>query len=105
MIRRPHPRLVMSFFLPPSAEDFRRNAQLLAAEWKAGSTELRYFIASQLLSGLLLGACSLASIAAGIAGLDLVHRGLLGAAGLCLVLSLSTWDVLKRRFQVRYEVW
>ena len=29
----------------------------------------------------------------------------LGAAAACLVHSLSSWHVLKRRFQVRYEIW
>jgi hypothetical protein len=65
----------------------------------------RYFIASQLLSGLLLGACSIASIAAGLAQLPAANLGLLAVAGLCFVHTIVSWNVLKRRFQVRYEVW
>lgn len=95
----------MNLLLPPSREHFRRNARLLAADWKAGGAQLRYFIASQLASGVLVGACSLASVAAGLAGLNAVHLALLGAAALSLVHTVSTWNILKRRFGVRYEVW
>jgi len=92
-------------FFPPTREYLKRNARLLAADWQAGSTLRRYFIASQLLSGFLLGACSLASIAATLAGLPSVNFGLLGVATLCFVHTVVSWNVLKRRFQVRYEVW
>lgn len=95
----------MNPLLPPSRERFRRNVHLLAADWNAGGAQRRYFIASQVLSTILLGACSLASIAAAFAGLAATHLTLLGAAAACLVHSLSSWHVLKRRFQVRYEIW
>ena len=81
------------------------NARLLAADWKAAGPLARYFIASQLLSGLLLGVCSLASIVAGVAGLPGTYLGLLGAAALCGAQAAVTWSVLKTRFRVRYEVW
>lgn len=97
--------IAMNPLLPPSRERFRQNLRLLAADWKAGGAQRRYFIASQVLSAILLGACSLASIAAGIAGLTATHLMLLGAAAACLVHSLSSWHVLKRRFRVRYEIW
>jgi hypothetical protein len=95
----------MNALLPPTRDYIRRNLALLAADWKAGSTLGRYFIASQLLSGFLVGLCSLASIATGIAGLPAANMGLLAAAALCFVHTFATWNVLKRRFQVRYEVW
>jgi hypothetical protein len=95
----------MKFLLPPSRDRLLRNARLLAADWAAGSVLTRYFMASQLLSGLLLGACSLASLVAGAAGLPGLYLGLMGAAATCLVHTVATWHVLKRRCGVRYEVW
>lgn len=95
----------MKFLLPPSREHLSRNVRLLAAHWKSGGPQMRYFIASQLLSGMLLGVCSLAGIVAGLAGLTATNLALLGAAAACLLHTVSTWNVLKRRFQVRYEVW
>ena len=95
----------MNAFLPPGWDEVRRNARLLVEDWQAGSPLRRYFIASQLLSGVLLAACSLASIVAGLAGLPSVNFGLLTVAGLCFVHTVVSWNVLKRRFQVRYDVW
>lgn len=95
----------MSPFLPPTRAAVRRNLQLLAEDWRSARPLPRYFIASQFASGLLLGVCSLASIAAGIAGLSGTSQLLLGAAALCFVHSVSTWNLLKQRFQVRYEIW
>jgi hypothetical protein len=95
----------MNFLLPPSGQSLRSNARLLAAEWQAAGALARYFIASQLLSGLLLGLCALGSIAAGIAGLTVTYLGLLATASLCAVHTFATWHVLKTRFRVRYEVW
>jgi hypothetical protein len=95
----------MNPFLPPTRDYVKRNMRLLAEDWAGGTFARRYFIASQLASGLLLGTCSLASIAAGIAGWPEGNLGLLGVAALCFVQTIATWNVLKRRFQVRYEVW
>lgn len=95
----------MRFLLPPSVESLRHNARLLAIEWKESGSLRRYFMASQLLSALLLGLCSLAGFAAGLAGMPGVYLGFLGAATLCFVHTLATWQVLKTRFRVRYEVW
>lgn len=95
----------MNFLLPPSGRSVRTNAQLLVAEWKAAGLAARYFMASQILSALLLGACSLAGLVAGIAGLPWTYLGLLAAAALCAVHTFATWSVLKTRFRVRYEIW
>lgn len=95
----------MDFLLPPTLRSLRANARLLAAEWRAAGAAARYFIASQLLSTLLLGLCSLAGIAAGALGLTWTWLGLLVAAGLCGVHTFATWSLLKTRFRVRYEVW
>ena len=91
--------------LPPTRDYVARNARLLAADWAAGNALTRYFIASQLLSGLLVGVCSLASIVAGIAELPGLYLGLLGVAAICFVHTVGTWNVLKRRCGVKYEVW
>lgn len=95
----------MNIFLPPTRDAVKRNARLLAEDWKAASAMKRYFIASQLASGALLGACSAASVVAVVAQRPGLNAGLLAAAALCFVHTLATWNVLKRRFQVRYEVW
>lgn len=95
----------MSFLLPPSRSSLAENARRLAAEWKSAGALVRYFIASQLLSGVLVGACALAAVPAAVAGLSSLYGGLLGAACACLVHTVVTWNVLKRRFAVRYEVW
>jgi hypothetical protein len=95
----------MKFLLPPSRADVTRNARLLVEDWRGGGPLQRYFIASQVASGMLVGVCSVAAIAAGIAGLPGVNARLLGAAALCFVHTAATWHVLKTRFQVRYEVW
>lgn len=88
--------------LPPSRASVARNARLLATEWKGAGALTRYFIASQLLAGLLLGLCSLGGLVAGLAGQPRAYFGLLVAAALCLVHALVTGRVLRRR-GVRYE--
>lgn len=95
----------MNIQLPPTRADVTRNAQLLVEDWRTGDFVRRYFIASQLASGLLVGVCSIAALVAAVAGLTTVNAGLLGAAALCFVHTLVTWHVLKTRFQVRYEIW
>lgn len=95
----------MDFFLPPSWRSVRANAALIAAEWKAAGAAARYFIASQLLSGLLLGLCALASLVAGLLGETATYLGMLAAAALCGVHTFASWSVLKARFRVRYELW
>ena len=95
----------MNFLLPPSGASLRQNLRLLAVEWKGARALTRYFMASQLLSALLLGACSLAGFVAALAGLAGTYLGLLAAAGLCFVHTFATWNVLKTRHRVRYEVW
>lgn len=95
----------MSFLLPPSGASLRQNLRLLGAEWKEAGPLTRYYIASQLASAALLGACALASLAALYVGLTGTYLGLLGAGALCFVHSVATWHVLKTRCRVRYEVW
>lgn len=95
----------MKPFQPPSWRSLRVNAALLVAEWRAAGATARYFIASQLVSALLLGLCSLAGIVAGVLGLTGTYLGLLVAATLCGVHTFATWSVLKSRFRVRYGVW
>ena len=95
----------MNFLLPPSGASLRQNLRLLAAEWKGARGLTRYFIASQLLSAVLLGLCSIASVGAIWAGHTATYLGLLGAASLCFVHTFATWSVLKTRCRVRYEVW
>jgi hypothetical protein len=95
----------MHRLLPPTWGNLKRNVRLLAADWHAGGPLLRYFIASQLASGALLGLCSIGSVVAAIAGWQATNLQLLGAAAICLVHSVGTWNILKRRFQVRYEIW
>ena len=93
----------MEFLKPPSWRSVRVNIRLLLAEWRAAEPAARYFIASHLLSAVLLGLSSLAALAAGFAGLPLIYFGLLAAAALCAAQAAATWTVLKRRFRVRFE--
>lgn len=95
----------MNPFLPPTWDAVSRNARLLAEDWRAGSALLRYFIASQLASGAGVGVCSLGSLAARLAHVPVAATGLLAAAALCCLHTVATWNLLKRRFRVRYEVW
>lgn len=90
--------------LPPSRDGLLRNVRLLGSEWRSAAWLPRYFMASQLVSGVLLGACSLGSMAAGLAGQVGLYLGLLAAAAICFVHTLATWGVLKRRFHVRYDM-
>lgn len=91
--------------LPPSFADMRQNFRLIIADWRAASGLARYFMVSQLVSGALLLLCSLASMGAGALGDPRSSLLALAAASVCFVQSLGAFSVLKRRFQVRYEVW
>lgn len=93
----------MSLLLPPSGASLRQNLRLLAVEWQGAGLLTRYFMASQMLSAGLLGVCSLASIAALVAGLTATYLGLLAAAAVCCVHTIATWHVLKTRCRVRYQ--
>lgn len=90
--------------LPPSRDSLLRNARLLREEWRAAAWLPRYFMVSQGLSGALLALCSLGSLAAGFAGRADAYFGLLICAALCLEHTLATFEVLKQRFNVRYEI-
>lgn len=93
----------MNQLLPPSRASLAHNARLLAADWKNAGAVTRYFMASQMLAGALLGACSVAGFVAALAGMPATYLGLLAAAAICLVQALATGRVLKRR-GARYDV-
>lgn len=82
----------------------RENLRLLRHDWSGASALQRYFMASQMGSGLMLGFVSLLSFAAMMSGERDVGLGLLAAAALCFVHTLASWGVLRRRYKVRYEV-
>ena len=82
----------------------RANLRLLSLDWNGAAAVQRYFMLSQLVSGVLLGVASLASVAANLAGHQALGLQLLAAASLCFVHTLFSWNVLRRRFKVRYEV-
>ena len=82
-----------------------RNLRLLADDWRAVGAQGRYFIASQLLSCLLAAACALGAIASAAAAEAGTYLGLIVAGFACLVHSVATGLVLKRRFRVRYAIW
>jgi hypothetical protein len=89
---------------PPSTRDLLRNARLLVEDWRASGVLRRYFIASQLASGALMGLCALASIVAAWLGHLPTYFGLLAVSAICFAHTAATWRVLKQRFGVRYEM-
>lgn len=89
---------------PPTIAPMRANLRLLARQWASASALQRYYIASQLVSGVLLGVLSMLSVAAVLGGVRETGLGLLAAAALCLVHTLASWSVLRKRYKVRYEV-
>jgi hypothetical protein len=94
----------MHDLMPPSPGTLVRNARLLADDWRASGALARYFMASQVLSMVLMTLCACASAAAIVVDdLDAYLR-LLAASALCLAHTMGTWQVLRRRFFVRYEL-
>jgi hypothetical protein len=91
-------------FLPPSRESVLNNLRLLAHDWRASGAQGRYFIASQVLSTLLIAVCAMGSLAAIVAGDWKAYLGLVMAGAICFAHTVGTWTVLKRRFLVRYEL-
>lgn len=94
----------MNLFLPPSPARVLHNLRLLAGDWRRGGALMRYFIASQLVAGLLSLLCSAASLAALRMEADTAGLWLIAAAGACIAHSVHCWTVLRRRFQVRYAL-
>ena len=92
------------YFLPPARKDLLRNLRLLADDWRACGAQGRYFIASQVLSLLLMAPCALGAMAAIVADDATAYVGLIVACAICLAHTVGTWVVLKRRFRVRYEL-
>jgi hypothetical protein len=88
----------------PTILAMQTNFRLLRLDWTAATALQRYFMASQLGSGFLLGLVSLLSVAAMLAGVRETGLGLLAAATLCLVHTLASWAVLRKRYKVRYAV-
>lgn len=95
----------MNRFVPPTRADVARNARLLVEDWRAGGALQRYYMASQFASGVLVGACSVTGLAAGLAGFSAENVQLLGAATVCFAHTVVTWKILKTRFRVRYAIW
>ena len=94
----------MNILLPPSRTTIVQNLRLLVDDWRLGSATARYFMASQMLSLGLMALCAAGSILAIVAEDTGAYLGLLAASALCLVHTLGTWGVLKRRFFVRYQL-
>ena len=65
----------------------------------------RYLMVSQLLSTALTALCAIGGSLAIVAGEWGLYLALLGASGMCLVHTLGTWHLLRRRYLVRYSVW
>ena len=94
----------MNILLPPSRTHLIQNLRLLADDWRLGGGMARYFMASQMLSMALVALCAAGSVLAIVAEDLPAYLGLLAASGLCLVHTIGTWTVLKRRFFVRYQL-
>ena len=95
----------MSSLLPPSPRSLAQNARLLAEDWRARDGLARFYIASQMLSTVLMAVCALGASLAVVVGDWALYLGLLAASSLCLVHTLGTWRLLRRRYLVRYWVW
>jgi len=89
---------------PPSSASLRQNLRLLADDWRLGGPMARYFMASQMASLALMALCAAGSILAIVAEDLRAYLGLLAASAICLVHTVGTWAVLKRRFFVRYQL-
>jgi succinate dehydrogenase/fumarate reductase cytochrome b subunit len=95
----------MNFLMPPSREEMTQNLRLLAADWRQGGALMRYFVISQMVATTFSVLCSAGSFAALAFGQGIVALGLVCVAGACLFHAIGTWNVLKRRYQVRFAVW
>jgi hypothetical protein len=94
----------MNILLPPSRQSLAQNYRLLADDWRLSGTLARYFMASQMVSMVLMAVCAAASMLSLVADDLRSYLGLLGAAAICFVHTVGTWRVLKRRFFVRYQL-
>ena len=78
---------------------------VLLAEWRRAGWSKRYFLLTHLLANALMAAISVASVASGAFGHSQRQMILLGAAVLCGGQAMLAWNVLQRRFKVRYSLW
>jgi hypothetical protein len=77
----------------------------LREEWKRAGRPMRYFLASHVLANLLMATISLASMIYGAMGRSDMQMLLLGVAVLCGGQALLAWNVLQKRFRIRYSLW
>jgi len=94
----------MNILQPPTRANVIQNLRLLADDWRLGGSLARYFMASQLLSMVLMAVCAAGSILAIVAEDFVAYLGLLAVSGICFVHTVGTWGVLRRRFFVRYQL-
>ena len=90
--------------MPPSLTSIVRNASVLAADWRAAGAVARLYMASQVLSLVMMVACTAGAVFAAITGQLWPYLGLLAAAAICFFQTLGAWTVLKQRYGVRYEL-
>jgi hypothetical protein len=94
----------MNILQPPSRASVIQNLRLLADDWRLGSPMARYFMVSQMVSMALMAVCAAGSILAIVAENLPAYLGLLAVSGICFVHTVGSWNVLKRRFFVRYQL-
>lgn len=94
----------MNILQPPTRTHVIQNLRLLVDDWRLGGKLARYFMASQLLSMVLMAVCAAGSILAIVAEDFVAYLGLLAVSGICFVHTVGTWGVLRRRFFVRYQL-
>ena len=81
------------------------NLIALGAEWKRANSSMRYYLASHVAANALMAALSIASMVLGAMGRGSTQLMLLGVAVLCGVQALVSWNVLERRYKIRYSLW
>lgn len=94
----------MNFLIPPSREHVKANLRLLAADWGQGNALMRYFVVSLVAGGVVSLACSAASLLSLVLDQKIAAIGFVCVAGATLLHAVGTWNLLKRRYQVRFAV-
>jgi hypothetical protein len=94
----------MNFPLPPQRHRLIYNARQFVADWQMAGALARFFMLSQVLSCVLMAVCAAGAAVAAVAGQVGPYLGLLAASAICFAQTLGAWNVLKRRFLVRYEL-
>jgi hypothetical protein len=90
---------------PPTFASLKQNLSLLVADWRKGTVLMRYFVISQVAATLLSIGCSAACFVALALDAKITALGLVCLSGACLFHAVGTWNVLKRRYQVRFVAW